>query len=93
MLAAEPDDPFVLYGLAQEYAKAGEHARAVEYFDRCLAADPGYHYAYYHKGRSQEALGRRDDAAVTVRAGFEAARRGGDEKAAGELAAYLDELT
>jgi tetratricopeptide (TPR) repeat protein len=93
MLAAEPGDAFVLYGLAQEYAKAGEMARAVEVYDRCLAADPGYCYAYYHKARAQEALGRVDDAAATLRAGVEAARRAGDAHAEGEIRAYLDELS
>ncbi len=93
MLAAEPNDAFVLYGLAQEYAKAGEHRRAVEYFDRCLEADPNYHYGYFHKARSLEALGRKDDAVATLRAGLDMARRGRDEKAAGEIATYLDELT
>ncbi len=92
MLAGEPNDPFVLYGLAQEHAKAGDHARAIGYFDRCLAADPGYHYAYFHKARSLEAAGRRGDAVGALRAGLAAARQGRDDKAAGELAAYLEEL-
>ncbi len=93
MLAAEPNDAFVLYGLAQEHARAGEHRRAVEYFDRCLEADPHSHYGYFHRARSLEALGRKDDAAATLRAGLDMARRGRDEKAAREIAAYLDELT
>ena len=57
LLEKDPKDPFLLYGLAQEYAKAGDVAKAVEYYDRCLAADPLYCYAYFHKARVQQALG------------------------------------
>jgi len=93
MLEAEPDDTFVLYALAQEHAKAGSHDHAVTFYDRCLAVDAAYCYAYFHKARSLEALGQRDTAAETLRAGLEAARTANDLKAAGEIAGYLDELT
>src|SRR5438552_3153283 len=53
ILAAEPTDAFTLYGVAQEYAKAGDTASAVEFYNRCLAADPAYCYAYYHKAKCQ----------------------------------------
>ncbi|MFM9996858.1 MAG: tetratricopeptide repeat protein [Phycisphaerales bacterium] len=93
MLAAEPNDPFALYGLAQEHAKAGALARAVESYDRCLAADPSYHYAYFHKARAQEAMGRADDAIGTLKTGIGRARAANDAKALSELTSYLDELT
>lgn len=95
MLAADPSDPFLLYGLAQEHARAGDapgHARAVELYDRCLAADPSYLYAYYHKARSLLALGREPDAAQALRAGLAAAARAGDAHAHAELSALLDEV-
>jgi tetratricopeptide (TPR) repeat protein len=87
---ADPTDPFAPYALAQEYAKQGDHGRAVEHYDRCLALDPDYLYAYFHKARSLEAAGRVEDAAAALRAG--AARAGGDAKARDEMAAYLREL-
>lgn len=93
MLAAEPNDPFALYGLAQEHAKQGAFARAIEFYDRCLAADPSYHYAYFHKARALEAMGNADEAVVTLRTGIERARAANDAKALGELSSYLDELT
>lgn len=93
LLAADPNDPFVLYGIAQEHAKAGDHAEAVAWYDRCLVADPAYCYAYFHKARAQEALGRGEEAAATLRAGMEAARKSGDGHALGEMAAYLEGLT
>ena len=93
LLAADPNDTFVLYGLAQEHAKAGNHEQAIAYYDRCLAADPAYCYAYFHKARSLEAAGRKEDAVATLQAGVEASRAAGDGKAEGEIALYLDELS
>ena len=93
LLAVDPKDTFVLYGLAQEHAKAGTHDQAVSFYDRCLEVDPAYCYAYYHKARSLEALGRKDDAADTLRAGLDASQRAGDAKAASEIGGYLSELT
>jgi tetratricopeptide (TPR) repeat protein len=93
LLEADPNDPFVLYGLAQEYAKAGDQLAAVEYYDRCLAADPAYCYAYFHKARSLEALGRTEEALATLREGGRRARAAGDGHALQEISAYLDVLS
>ena len=96
LLAADPGDPFVLYGLAQEHAKVGtaeHHAQAVGFYDRCLGADAAYLYAYYHKAMSLIALERTDDGAATLRAGLVAARSAGDQKAIGELGSLLDQIT
>lgn len=93
LLAADPDDAFVIYGIAQEHAKAGQFGRAVEFYDRCLAVDPAYVYAYFHKARSLEALGRVEDAKATLAHGVDMARSTDDGHAMTELSAYLDELT
>ena len=92
LLAADPADPFVLYGLAQEHARLKDFARAVEFYDRCLAADPRYCYAYFHKARAQEAQGRPADAAATLREGQRAAKAAGDTHALAEISGYLDEI-
>ncbi len=93
LLEADPNDPFVLYGIAQEHAAGGDHAQAIAFYDRCLAADPSYCYAYFHKARSQQALGDDAAAAETARAGIKAAQAAGDAQALGELSGLLDELT
>jgi len=93
ILAAEPGDAFTLYGIAQEYAKQGDAANAVTYFDRCLTADPTYCYAYYHKAKAQADAGDVAAATATLRTGLDTAKRTGDAKAAGEMAALLDSLT
>lgn len=92
LLEIDPSDADVPYMIAHEHAKADEHESALEWFDRCLAQNAHYCYAYFHKARSEEALGRLDDARQTLRLGIECARVVGDAKAAAELSGFLDEL-
>lgn len=92
LLAATPGDPFLLYGLAQEHAKRADIARALECFDRCLAADPAYCYAYFHKARVLHGAGRTPEAVAVLRAGAAAARAAGDAQALSEISGFLDEL-
>lgn len=92
LLAADPADTFVLYALAQEHAKVGDHTQAVAFYDRLLAADPAYCYAYYHKALSQQAASDLAGARQTVLAGVQAAHRAGDGKALSELTSLQIEL-
>lgn len=93
LLAADPADTFVLYGLAQEHTKAGNAAQAIVYYDRCLAADPAYCYAYFHKARIQEAAGDVAGAVRTLTEGVAQARKTSDFKALGEITTALEALT
>lgn len=92
LLALDPSDAFVLYGLATEHAKAGAVDVAMAYFDRCLTADPNYCYAYYHKARVLSEHERMPEAVQTLRDGLVAARRAGDAKAMSEMQTLLDTL-
>lgn len=92
LLQADPRDTFTLYALAQEHAKAGAHARAIEFFDRTLEVDPAYCYAYFHKARAQHATGDLPGARATALAGVQAALRAGDGKAHSELSNLQIEL-
>jgi tetratricopeptide (TPR) repeat protein len=93
LLELEPNDPFCLYGLAQEYVKTDELEKAIAYFDKTLEADGNYVYAYYHRGKALLRLGRRDDALATFRRGHEVARAVGDEKGLAELRDAIAELS
>lgn len=93
LLSAEPSDPFLLYSIAQEHAKANDHAAAIGFYDRCIAADPRHCYAYFHKARSLQAAGNLPAARATAAAGLRAAHAGQDPKAASELAALATELS
>jgi len=92
LLDKSPNDPDLLYGLAMEHAKAARTDEACAHFDRCLAADPTYCYAYYHKARALEAAHRITEALATLRAGLTAAKAARDNHALSELTAYLDDL-
>lgn len=93
LLALDDHDAFVLYGLAQEHAKLGDHAKAIEFYDRCLKVDAAYCYAYYHRARSQMATGDLAGARATAAQGIQAAHRAGDGKAASELSTLQVELS
>ena len=92
LLAMEPNDGFVLYGLAQECQKLGRLSESLEWYDRTMVADPAQCYAAFHKAKVLETLGRRDEAVATLRAGLAKARAIGDRKAASEIEGFLDEL-
>jgi thioredoxin-like negative regulator of GroEL len=89
----DPGDADVRYMIAHEHAKAGKHAEAVEWFTRCLDADPDYHYAAFHMARSLEAVGDIAAAMGVLTTGLARAKAAGDSKASGEIAGYLDTLT
>jgi tetratricopeptide (TPR) repeat protein len=92
LLATDPRDPFVLYGLAQEHAKAGSVGEAASYYDRCLAADPSYCYAYYHKAKLLASVGRVEEARGVIEAGIAASKAAGDTHAREELLALAEEV-
>lgn len=89
MLAQNPANTFVRYGLAMELVKSGELDRAVQQFETLLASDPAYSAAYFHGGQTLEKLGRLDQAREIYRRGIEASR---DPHARSELQAALDIL-
>lgn len=90
--AADPADADVMYMIAQEHAKSREWANAVEWYDKCLASDGAYLYAYFHKARALQAAGEPAAALATARAGHSRARERADAKALNELASLIDEL-
>ncbi|MCH7792903.1 MAG: tetratricopeptide repeat protein [Planctomycetes bacterium] len=91
LLAESPDDPFLLYGIAQAYAKADRHEVAIRFYDRCLAIDPQYCYAYYHKAKSLDSLERQAEATGVLEAGIEQARALDDAHAEAELTTLLED--
>jgi len=92
MLEREPSDPFLLYGVAMEHKKAGRNADAIEFFDKTIAVDSGYCYAYYQLGQTYEGLGDSARAKKAFEDGIVAARVKGDDHALSELQAALDLL-
>lgn len=89
LLAQDPANSFVRYGLAMEFIKAGDLGHAAGEFEALLSADPSYSAAYFHGGQTLEKLGRLDDARDYYRRGIDATR---DPHARSELEAALDIL-
>lgn len=86
---ADPNDADVAYMIAHEHAKDGDHDSAVQWFDTCLGIDGSYHYAYFHKARSLEAMGKPGEVIEVLRSGLARARADGAGKAAGEIEGFL----
>jgi Tfp pilus assembly protein PilF len=93
MLADDPTDTFCRYGLAMDYAGAGEDETAAKVFAELIRVAPEYVPAYLQAGQVLARLGRDDEARAVYRAGAAVAQRVGDAHAAGELQGFLEMLT
>ena len=92
MVAQNPNDSFLRYGLAMEYRNSGDLETAVNEFQSLIAANRDYVAAYFHAGQTLEKLGRLEEAAAMYRAGIESATRTGDQHARVEIQGALDLL-
>ena len=90
LLAEDPNDPFLRYGLAMEYVSEGDDAGAVERFRAMFADCPNYVPAYLQAGQALTRLGRTAEAADVFRKGIEVARRQGDVHASEEMQEFLN---
>jgi tetratricopeptide (TPR) repeat protein len=92
LVAQNPSDPFLLYGLAMEYRRLGELEAAIELFADLVARNPDYVPAYFQYGQALERAGKSDDAKAVYTQGIAAATRKGDRHASSELSGALDLL-
>ena len=72
-----------------EHKKLGEMDKAIDFFNRTIAADSGYCYAYYQRAQTYEQMGQTDLARQSYVDGIAAAKRVGDAHAAEELETAL----
>jgi tetratricopeptide (TPR) repeat protein len=89
LLAQNPDNSFVRYGLAMEYVKAGEFEQAMDEFAAILEREPSYSAAYFHGGQTLEKMGRIEEAREYYRRGI---AHSADPHARSELQGALDIL-
>lgn len=93
---ADPNDPFVTYGIALEHGKAGAFDQALGWLDKTLAIDAQYCYAYYQKAKMFSELGEDAKARAVLNEGIAIARQAGNADAThaaeemGQLLAELD---
>lgn len=83
MLADDPTDAFLRYGLAMEHSSQGDDESAIRVLRELIAlkaADP-YVPAYLQGGQVLMRLGREAEAAVMLRQGIDVARKVGTPEA------------
>jgi predicted Zn-dependent protease len=92
MLAEQPDDAFLHYGLAMEYVSEGNDEEAVKTFRALCRTSPDYVPAYHQAGQALVRLGRPQEASAMLGEGVAAARRQGDQHAAEEMQGLLEQI-
>ncbi len=92
MLEKKPEDSFARYGLAMEYAKQEEYAKAMEHFRKLWELHPDYSAAYFQGAQVLVKTGETEEARQVLTKGIEVAGRGGDLHIKGEMEAALEEL-
>ena len=93
LLKLEPNDSFLRYGVAMEYAKVAQYPDAIREFEELLRRDGDYVPAFFMAGRTQEQAGEPELAKDWYRRGIITAKKVGDTHAAGEIAAALDAIS
>jgi len=95
MLAEDPDDAFLRYGLAMEHASSGDDASCVEVMRDLIArtaTTTPYVPAYLQAGQALVRLDRISEACDMLREGVDVARRTGDSHAQGEMQGLLESI-
>lgn len=93
LLADDPNDSFLRYGLAMEYVSQGDDETAVAQFRELIEkSDPPYVPAYLQAGQILSRLGREDEAKAIFRTGIEQAQKQGNDHAAGEMTGFLEAI-
>ena len=93
MLADDPKDAFLRYGLAMEYVSAGQDEDAMRCFTELLRDTPDYIPGYMQQGLALTRCNRIEEARTVYRTGIAMARQKGDQHAAEEMTRFLEELS
>ena len=92
LLADDPGDVFLRYGLALELDKEGDHEASLDRLRDLQAHDPPYVPAFFMAAQQLVRLSRIEEARSALREGIEEARRQGNAHAAGEMSELLSSL-
>ncbi len=88
----DPNDPFVLYGLALEYMSDNQFDQAENFFLKLLQQNPDYVAGYLQYAQLKEKENKIEDAKELYKNGIAAAIKAGDKKSAREMEDFLSEL-
>ena len=92
LLGTPRDGALLRYSLGLEYAKAGEHERAIEFLRDAVTRDPLYSAAWKALGGELATAGQPDAALDAYRRGIEAAQKKGDRQAEKEMTVFARRL-
>jgi len=84
MLGADPDNTMVMFGLAKEYEKVGQHADVISILEEYLAKADDEGNAYGTLAKAYELSGNRDKAIEIYRNGIDVAMAHGHPSMANE---------
>jgi cytochrome c-type biogenesis protein CcmH/NrfG len=93
LLTQDPNNVLARYGLAMQYSNSGEFARALEEFQKLLAANPDYAPGYFMAAQTLVKAKRIEEAKKMLQDGIAAAQRKSDTHAGSEMQAMLEELS
>ena len=85
MLEKEPEDSFLNYALALEYAKINKLELAISTLATILQKDKNYLGAYYQLGKLYEQNNQKEQAIHTYKSGIAIAQQQSNSKALAEL--------
>jgi predicted Zn-dependent protease len=90
MLAADPSNTMVMFGLAKEYEKLGRHDDVIRMLEDYLAKAEDEGNAYGALAQAYEKIGDREKAVETYRKGIDVAMAHGHPSMANEYRMTLD---
>ncbi len=90
MLAADPDNTMVMFGLAKEYEKVGQHEKVIRILEDYLAKDDDEGNAYGTLAQAYALSGDRDKAVEVYKKGIEVSMAHGHPSMANEYRMTLD---
>lgn len=89
MLAEDPNDAFLRYGLAMEFVGEKNDEQAVQCLDELIARSPDYVPAYLQAGQALMRLGKSDEARQIWQRGIAIADGAYDRHAADEMRGFI----
>lgn len=92
ILEQDPKNAFARYGLAMEYAGSGETEAALAEFARLLQDHPDYTAGYFMAAQTLAKTRRTAEAKQKLVDGMASAQRTGNQHAAREMQAMLEDL-
>ena len=93
VLAMDPEDPMVLYGLAQLLADADRQAEAIPHLQEALRVKSDYSVCYHLLGLCLEETGDLENAKDVYLRGFDVAKEQGDLHVANQIQERINSLS